>query len=127
MDQSILNSTKKVLQIDLDDPSFDQDVITHINSAFSNLYQLGIGPLEGFEIEDDSAEWADIGIDSIPIIHEIKTIVYLRVRILFDPPTTSYLLAAMENQIEEHEWRINAMREDTEWIDPNPEAVLPDG
>jgi|SRR5881394_1807824 len=124
MDQSILNSTKKILGIGPTDTSFDLDVLTHINSAFSNLTQLGIGPVEGFFIEDDRTEWEDYGIDEPQILHQLKTCIYLRVRMLFDPPPTSYLLQAMDRQILEAEWRLNTMREATEWVDPNPPVRL---
>jgi hypothetical protein len=120
MEESILKSTKKVLGIGLDDVSFDPDVTQHINSAFSNLTQLGVGPVEGFTIEDDTAVWADLGIDFLAILNEVKTVVYLRTRLLFDPPATSYHLAALQDQIQEHEWRISAMREATGWVDPDP-------
>lgn len=124
MDQSILNSTKKILGLGPDDPSFDQDVLTYINSAFSNLHQLGIGPEEGFFIEDERTEWEDYGVDSLPILHQLKTCVYLRARMMFDPPQTSYLLQAMERQIVEAEWRLNEMREETAWVDPDPPLGL---
>jgi hypothetical protein len=128
MDQSILNSTKKILGIGPDDTSFDLDVMTYINSAFFNLHQLGIGPVEGFEVEDDRTEWADFGIDSLPMLHQLKTCVYLRARMMFDPPSTSYLLQAMERQVVEAEWRLNQMREETGWVDPDPpEALMADG
>jgi hypothetical protein len=126
MEESILKSTKKVLGIGPDDASFDPDVIQHINSAFSNLSQLGVGPEEGFSIEDESEEWADVGIDFPAILNEVKTVVYLRTRLLFDPPATSYHLAAIQDQIVEHEWRINTMREATGWVDPDPPEVVVD-
>lgn len=124
MDTSILNSTKKILGIGPTDTSFDLDVLTYINSAFSNLTQLGIGPVEGFFIEDDRTEWDDYGIDDVRILHQLKTCIYLRVRMLFDPPTTSYLLQAMDRQILEAEWRLNTMREETAWVDPDPPLGL---
>lgn len=127
MNQSILNCTKKILGISEDYTAFDEDIITHINSVFSTLTQLGIGPEEGFIIEDDSAEWADFFGDDLQY-HSVKSYVYLRVRMLFDPPTTSYVLTAMEKQIQELEWRLNVHREETEWVDPNlpvtPEEVI---
>jgi hypothetical protein len=84
---SILNSVKKVLGLDEDDTGFDTDILIHINSMFMVLNQLGIGPENGFAIEDDSAMWADfIGVD--PILNAVKTYVWLRVRMLFDPPST---------------------------------------
>jgi hypothetical protein len=128
MEESILKSTKKVLGIGLDDDSFDLDVITHINSALSNLSQLGVGPEEGVFIEDDTTDWDALGIESVPILSQTKTLIYLRVRVLFDPPQTSFLQDALAKQILEHEWRIDTMREATEWVDPDPpEEVVLDG
>lgn len=124
MEQSILNSTKKILNVNPDDDSFDLDIITHINSAFSVLHQLGIGPPDGFFIEDDTETWADfLPAGPTPMIKEVQTCVYLRVRLLFDPPQTSYAIAALERQIGEHEWRVNVMRENVDWVDPDPPVV----
>lgn len=122
MDHSILGSTKKILGIDPDDDTFDLDIITFINLALSTIQQLGVG--QGFQIEDDTATWEDFTQDP-EFLGLIKTIVYLRVRMLFDPPNTSYTQTAMINQIEEFEWRLNVLREDTAWVDPfdSPEAA----
>lgn len=123
METSILTSTKNVLGIAEDYTVFDLDIITHINSAFSTLTQLGIGPVNGFMIEDETAVWDDF----IPIedfqYNSIKTYVYLRVRGLFDPPQTSYLISAMERQIEQLEWRLNIHREETGWTEPETSSV----
>lgn len=119
MDTSILSSTKKILGLDPDDESFDLDVITHINSAFSILSDLGINSLPG-GISDASDTWEDLGIESPEIVNLIKTCIYLRVRLLFDPPQTTYLQSAFQKQIEEHEWRLNQMRENVAWVNPNP-------
>ena len=123
MEQSILNSTKKILGIAADYVAFDLDIITHINAAFSTLTQLGVGPADGFMIEDDSAEWEEYITDG-PQLNSVKTYVYLKVRQLFDPPTTSYLITATEKQIEELEWRLNVNRESTQWVDPDPDLVV---
>jgi hypothetical protein len=123
MEESILTSTKKVLGIHPDDDSFDHDIITHINSAFSNLQQLGIGPSEGFVIVDEEPVWEDFIDGPLPVISQLKICIFLRVRMLFDPPTTSYLLGALEKQIQEHEWRLNTLREETDWIDPDPPTL----
>jgi hypothetical protein len=123
MEQSILISTKKVLGIAADYTAFDLDIITHINAAFSTLTQLGVGPPEGFMIEDDTTEWYDYIEDDVQL-NTIKSYVFLKVRQLFDPPTTSYLIAAMEKQIQEFEWRLNVNRETTDWVDPDPEVIL---
>ena len=119
MEQSILTSTKKILGVGETDTSFDLDIITHINTAFSTLTQLGVGPVDGFMIEDADAEWDEfIGEDSR--YQSVKSYVFLRVRQLFDPPTTSYLIDAVNKQINELEWRLNVNRERTDWVDPNP-------
>jgi hypothetical protein len=119
METSILTSTKKNLGIPEDYTVFDLDVITHINSAFSTLTQLGVGPPEGFMIEDASAVWTDFIVDDFQY-NSVKTYIYLRVRQLFDPPTTSYLISAFKEQIKELEWRLNVHREETGWVDPDP-------
>jgi hypothetical protein len=119
VEQSILLSTKKVLGIAEDYTAFDLDIITHINTAFSTLTQLGVGPDTGFMIEDDVPEWADF-IETDLQYNAVKSYVFLRVRQLFDPPQTSYLIAATERQIQELEWRLNAHREETGWTDPMP-------
>ena len=119
MEQSILTSTKKILGIAEDYTAFDLDIITHINSAFSTLTQLGVGPTSGFMIEDDEAEWGDfLGNDPDFQCNAVKSYVYLKVKQLFDPPTTSYLVTATERQITELEWRLNIRREETEWVNP---------
>lgn len=121
MEQSILTSTKKILGIAEDYTVFDLDIITHINTVFSTLTQLGVGPAEGFMIEDDEAEWGDfIGDDNR--FNSVKSYVFLKVRQLFDPPTTSYLIDAVNKQIQELEWRLNTNRESTEWVDPDLET-----
>ncbi len=106
MSDSILTSTKKILGIDEAYTAFDPDIITHINSVFTTLNQLGVGPGNGIVIEDDDDLWStyfspEMGLSAV------KTYVYLRVRLLFDPPTTSYLITALNEQIRELEWRLN--------------------
>lgn len=110
MEESILTSTKKILGLDQGYTVFDLDVITHINAAFSILNQLGVGPEEGFYIEDEAAVWSDF---PVPLNQEslVKTYVFLKVRILFDPPATSFLIQAANDQIKEYEWRLNVFRE----------------
>lgn len=110
MNGSILVSVRKVLQIATDFTEFDADVIMHINSAFSTLNQLGIGPVSGFMIEDAAATW-DTFLLGDPRMNAVKTYVYLRVRLLFDPPAASYAVDAMKEQIKELEWRLNVVRE----------------
>lgn len=118
-DSSILRSTKKILGIDADYTAFDLDIMTHINSVFSILTQLGIGPVTGFMIEDDDDTW-DAFLGDDPNLSSVKTYVYLRVRLLFDPPTTSYMITSMKEQIQELEFRLNVYREFTTWVAPIP-------
>jgi hypothetical protein len=120
MEQSILKSTKKILGIGPDDTSFDLDIITHINSAFSVLHDLGVGPEEGFVIEDDTVEWDAFLADDPVKMGKIKTAVWLRTRLLFDPPTSGFLLDSTKEQLREQEWRLVTDREATEWTDPEP-------
>lgn len=117
---SILNSTKKILGISEDYTAFDHDIITHINTAFSTLTQLGVGPPEGFMIHDAVAEWDDYIVDDMQF-NSVQSYVFLKVRQLFDPPTTSYLITATEKQIAELEWRLNVHREEEGWTDPDPD------
>lgn len=113
METSILTSTKKVLGIEEDNTDFDLDVITLVNSAFSTLTQLGVGPSEGFMIEDASADWSEFEV-SVPQESLVKTHVLLKVKNLFDPPTTGYLVEETRKQIEEIEWRLNTFAEEVE-------------
>lgn len=117
MTDSILNTTKKTLNLAPGDTTFDQDIILHINSVFSALNQLGIGPDEGFSIEDDAALWSTF-LDGDKRLNNVKSYMYLRVRMLFDPPTTSFTITAFSEQIKELEWRINAQREQEQWMEP---------
>lgn len=108
---SILTSIKKLLLIGKDYKEFDADIIMHINSVFTTLTQLGVGPSEGFYIEDDSAEWTDF-VEDLTKIQAIKTYIYLKVKLVFDPASVgSSTLAAYERQIQELEWRLNVIAE----------------
>lgn len=107
---SILNDTKKILGIDSTYDVFDQDIITFINAAFSVVNQLGVGPDAGFYVTDETDEWVDIGV-SDKLEKLLQTYVYLRVRMLFDPPSMSFLVDSMNNQLKEYEWRLNVFRE----------------
>lgn len=119
MEQSILRSVKKTLGIEPDDTSFDLDVITHINSVMTDLNQLGVGPDEGFMIEDDSAVWADfLGLGNR--FNNVKTYMFFRLRLIWDPPKTSFEINAVNDQKKELEWRINVEFERTNWHDPDP-------
>ena len=106
MDSSILTSIKKLLGIAEEDTSFDQDIIMHINTVFAILAQLGVGPANGFSIEDDEAIWSDY-LGNATNLELVKSYIYMKVRSMFDPPTSSILADAMNKNISELEWRIN--------------------
>lgn len=103
---SILTSTKKLLGIAEDYEHFDTDIVIHINSALSVLTQLGVGTDKGFHIEDASTLWSDFLCDDSRL-EFVKTYIYLKVKLGFDPPTSSAAIDAIGRQISELEWRIN--------------------
>lgn len=104
---SILTFIKNMLGYDEEYTHFDPDITMNINSAFSSLNQLGVGPSTGFLITDKSKTWNDF-IGSREDLEFIKMYTYLKVRLGFDPPTNAFLVEAMERQISELEWRINS-------------------
>lgn len=103
---SILTSIKKLLGIAEEYEHFDSDIITHINTSLMTLTQLGVGPSEGFVIEDERAEWTDFLSESLQT-ESVKSYVYLRVKMLFDPPLSSSVIDSINRQISELEWRLN--------------------
>ena len=111
--ESILISIKKLLGITEEYNQFDPDIIMHINSVFMILTQLGIGPAEGFSIEDDTALWTDF-IQDIKKLESVKTYIYLKVKLAFDPPLSSAVIESMNRLINELEWRLNVAAESTE-------------
>src|ERR1700742_1962626 len=128
MTDSILDSTKATLNLAPDYTPFDQTVILYINSVFSTLNQLGIGPDAVFRIADHTALWSSF-LEGDLRLNNVKAYMYLRVRLLFDPPTTSYHVDALDAQVKELEWRINVQRESVAWTDPdpNPDVEVLDG
>lgn len=104
MTDSILDSTKKLLGLSEEYTPFDLDVLMNINSALSVLKQIGIID-EDFEVEDKESKWNDLNQNTMRL-NLIKTYVYLKVKSVFDPPATSYLIEAVNKKIEEHEWRL---------------------
>lgn len=124
MGDSILTSIKKILGIEAEYTAFDIDILMYTNSVFSTLNQLGIGPENGFSIEDATPTW-DAFLGNDLSLNPVKTYVSLRVRLLFDPPTTSYLMDAIKQQIQELEWRLNVQREGVSWINPMPPIESP--
>lgn len=105
MNESILQSIKKLLGISYDDTQFDQDIIIHINSVFASLSQIGIGPEDGFAITSDKEIWSDF-IGSNKIQQMVVTYTYIRVRLVFDPPTSSIIQQLMKDEMANLEWRL---------------------
>ena len=103
--ESILTSIKKLLGITEDYEHFDGELMIHINSVFAVLNQLGVGPNAGFVITDKSFVWKDFLNDN-KTLEFVKTFVYLKVRLLFDPPQSSAVIEAINRQASEYEWRI---------------------
>lgn len=106
---SILTSVKKLLGITEEYEQFDQDIILHINSVFLTLAELGIGPVGGFSIEDSTQEWSEYISDNDLLLNAVKSYMYLKVRLLFDPPSSSAVMELMKEQAKEFEWRMNVM------------------
>lgn len=104
---SILTSIKKLLGPEENQTQFDPDIIMHINTVFADLNQLGAGPEDGFAITDKTEKWTDF-ISDPKKFQNIKTYMYLRVKLVFDPPESSAVIASMEREINKLEWRINA-------------------
>lgn len=106
--ESILTSIKKMLGIDEEYTHFDADIIMHINSVLMILTQLGVGPAEGFVIEDDTSTWVDfIPEANAAQLHAVKSYIYMKVKLIFDPPLSSAVIDSMNRQIAEFEWRLN--------------------
>lgn len=109
-DQSILMSIKKLLNVDEDDTAFDTDIGILINNEFMTLQQLGIGPAEGFSIHEADTVWTDFS-DDETLINTVKALIYMKVRMIFDPPASSVVADAFNNRIHELEWRLNVQAE----------------
>ena len=106
----ILDTIKKMLGLEYDYEHFDVDIVVYINTAFMTLNQLGVCPKNIFAINDYAARWDEF-LDEDTNFEAIKQYIYLKVRTLFDPPSSSYVLDAMERQIDELEWRLKLQTE----------------
>ena len=112
---SILDDVRQMLGVSDSESAFDEEIVMHINSTFNVLRQLGVGPDDGFRItgESDDETW-DKFVDDLKTLNMVKSYMYLKVRLLFDPPTNGSLLEAFKNQAAEYEWRMNVDVE-TDW------------
>lgn len=114
--ESILLSIKKALSLPEEIKDFDPEIVMYTNGVLSYLTELGVGPSEGFRITGEEEEWSDLVVGNDH--NDVKTLVYLRVRMIFDPPTVTILEKAFTDQIRELEWRIHEKREGEEWTPP---------
>lgn len=114
MAASILNSVKKALNVDEEDTHFDVDILMHTNSALATLNQIGVGPENGFQIEDASVTWDDL-LGNDPRLNYVKTYLYTKVRLVFDPPGTSFGVQALQDVAKELETRIYIAAEAEKW------------
>lgn len=122
MTNSILLTIKKMLGIAEEYHAFDIDIVTDINATFLALNQLGVGPSTPFQIFGDDENWSDfIDTEKYP---GIQTYIYMRVRMMFDPPTNSFLLTSMENQCSEFEWRLMSQSELNNTTSPEPSPIV---
>lgn len=103
--ESILKSIKKLLGIHEECEDFDADIIMHINSVFATLNQLGVGPTEGFSINDEAEKWEDF-LPEERMIHSVKSYMFMKVKLLFDPPLSSAVIECTKEQIKEMEFRL---------------------
>lgn len=120
---SILDTIKKSLGVDTSIDAFDTEIVMHINSVFNILNQLGVGPAVAFSITDNTKIWTDFLVD-VADLEAVKSYIYLKVKLLFDPPSTSFVLAAIEHQISELEWRLNVQAEGDTYV-PVPTTEVP--
>lgn len=111
LEDSILESVKKLLGAGPDYAVFDPDIIMGINAAFGTLHQLGVGPSDGFAITDEHDQWSDF-LTAGSIFDEVRTYVFMRVKLIFDPPSSSFVLDSYKEQIKELEWRLTVKAEE---------------
>ena len=121
MVESILDSIKRMHGISATDTNFDAELIMHINGALMVMTQLGVGPKKGFRILDKSQTWTQF-LEGREDLDLVLSDVYMRVRLIFDPPQNSFLVSSLKEQIKEYDWRIEAWHNPI--VDPTPD--IPD-
>lgn len=127
IEESILISTKQKLGLGKAHTDFDEELVDHINSAFFRVNQLGIGPVGGFMIEGEDEEWSDFDLDglNVTVLNALKTYVQLKVRLVFDPPTTSHHISMIQEQVTELEHTLLTERGLLRWTAPSSSPYLP--
>ena len=119
---SILNTIKPMVNVEVDDKNFDAVLIPFINGALTVITQLGVGLPTGFKIADEAKTWPEL-LGEREDLDIVKTAIYIRVRLLFDPPQNAFLVTALKEELQEAEWRIEAWHNPPVLVDPNPEVV----
>lgn len=120
LNESILSSVKKLLNLPEAYTDFDEDIVLHINSALDTIQQLGVGPIEHYEIESKANLWSEF-IGDVKFINFVKTAVWLDVRLVFDPPTTSFQIESFQKRLEQLHWRLRVQADKTR---PIPVVVV---
>lgn len=110
MDGSILNTIKRALGLEPDYDTYDLEVITHINSVFSTLQQLGVGTDEAYEIESADNKWEEF-LENDKNLNAVKSYIFMRVKLIFDPPGNSFAVESLQKQVDQLEWRLNVYSE----------------
>ena len=121
-DLSILNTIKPMVNVEVEDKSFDSVLIPFINGALTVITQLGVGPTSGFKIADETKTWPELLMDREDL-DIVKTAIYIRVRLLFDPPQNAFLVTALKEELQEAEWRIEAWHKPVVLVETIPEVV----
>ena len=123
MTDSIFESVKKVVGLLGDDNSFDEDLLLHINSVVSTLRQLGLSIPADFYVRDDVQTWSDL-LGEFRDLDLVKSYMTMKVRLMFDPPSSSFGLKSMEEMVKEYEWRINVLTDQPYSVPvlPSPEG-----
>ena len=105
--ESILTLIKKLAgNLEEENIDFDEEIISDINTVFSDLWEMGVGPSEPFYIEDKTSVWTDF-MPEVGKLESVKTYIHLRVKLMFDPPQSQSLIASIERQIDKLEWRLS--------------------
>lgn len=121
MEESILKTIKDMLGICDEDTAFDNDVLVNINAVFSTLYQVGVGDETHYYIIDEKSTWKGTFVDEEDLIDFIKLYTYMKVRLIFDPPTNSSIMEALKAQINEIEYRILLQADPHRYFEDNEE------
>ena len=116
MEESILVTIKKMLGLDAAYTAFDTDIVTLINAAIMTLTQLGVGPASGFAIHGMDETWDDLLTNPV-MLNGAKEYIYMKVKMAFDPPSSSSVLDAMKKTTDELEWRLNVQAESAEYFE----------